>query len=645
MDLANLTISQPAAWPPVAASESSKTDGESLGTSFDAVLQTSMGDAGAAESAPAIVAPAPDAPAEGTTAPPPAVVTAVPAAPVPTAPVPAALVPAVPVAAAPVPTAPAPAAPVPPVLAPTTPAPTPPVPTTPVTAPVTTAPVTTPAITVRAQGSGPVAPGAAVASGRGVAAAANVMANGALQRTSSSTAYTGREGTLTPEHNPLGAGVRRDDDRDVAWAALQNAARQTGVTYDASDLDDVIRHAWYDANVNTPIGAVIDWYVNGKYAFRAGNIPGAGGVDPTSVSEPSQIWSRGAGSWATSGAAGQRAPASAGPLSPLGEQVKAFLEQGSAGLMNAAWRPISALDLGVVPGAAPDPAAPADRSALLAPVAPVISDKAQAMARAIMRTTVEGLALSTASGAGAATTPDTPAPAAPAGSTEATATTLAPQALGVNALLARHEARAAYRSEQAAADAPVLPPMAAAADAFLDQQAAHGGQGDAPRPDTARPAPEAVLATFALPALGTADPATLSGISGAGLASASPGATTMTELPRQILRSIQVQVRDGVSEARLRLNPEHLGEVTVRVRVESGGVTAILHAESPQVSGWIAAHQDELRSALGEQGLHLDRFTVTTDPEERRQAQEETPRPRLKAPRSRGDARRFEVTL
>src|SRR5574337_235599 len=59
---------------------------------------------------------------------------------------------------------------------------------------------------------------------------------------------------------------------------------------------------------------------------------------------------------------------------------------------------------------------------------------------------------------------------------------------------------------------------------------------------------------------------------------------------------IQVQVRDGVSEARLRLSPEHLGEVTVRLRVESGGVTAILHAESPQVSGWIAAHQDELRS-------------------------------------------------
>jgi flagellar hook-length control protein FliK len=99
--------------------------------------------------------------------------------------------------------------------------------------------------------------------------------------------------------------------------------------------------------------------------------------------------------------------------------------------------------------------------------------------------------------------------------------------------------------------------------------------------------------------------------------------TLPDDLPDQMVKAIQLQWRGGVGEARLRLRPEHLGDITVSLRVERGVVTAVMRAESAAVHDWIQVHRHELQAALAEQGLHLERLRIATDPNGRRQADAE----------------------
>ena len=81
----------------------------------------------------------------------------------------------------------------------------------------------------------------------------------------------------------------------------------------------------------------------------------------------------------------------------------------------------------------------------------------------------------------------------------------------------------------------------------------------------------------------------------------------------QIVQSMRMQFRDGIGEAVLKLNPEHLGSVSISLRVENGGLKANVQADLPAVRQWLESQQDTLRSALAEHGLRLDRFDVEPD--------------------------------
>jgi flagellar hook-length control protein FliK len=111
----------------------------------------------------------------------------------------------------------------------------------------------------------------------------------------------------------------------------------------------------------------------------------------------------------------------------------------------------------------------------------------------------------------------------------------------------------------------------------------------------------------------------------------SPGAALAT-VDEQVIRGIQLQMRDGGGEARIHLRPEHLGDVVVEMRVERDGVVATLRADTPAVRGWLATHQDDLRAGLADVGLHLERLTVSDReaPQDQRRdpAQDEAPRRR-----------------
>lgn len=122
------------------------------------------------------------------------------------------------------------------------------------------------------------------------------------------------------------------------------------------------------------------------------------------------------------------------------------------------------------------------------------------------------------------------------------------------------------------------------------------------------------------------------------------------------IRNVQAMVRtvrlftagDGTSEARLTLEPEHLGPVALTVRVEQGAVSAHFRAETPAAHRWIETHQQELRSGLREQGLEVKEVVVTTDPDGRRERRHDAQpsRPaRTRRIQTDADSPRFEVLV
>ncbi|MEW5981065.1 MAG: flagellar hook-length control protein FliK [Acidobacteriota bacterium] len=106
---------------------------------------------------------------------------------------------------------------------------------------------------------------------------------------------------------------------------------------------------------------------------------------------------------------------------------------------------------------------------------------------------------------------------------------------------------------------------------------------------------------------------------------------TLDERPMAdaIVRTLRFQaIRDG-AEAKLRMHPEYLGDMSVTLRVSGSSVSALVTAESATVRAWLESHQRELRAALGEAGLTLTDLRI--DPNGR--SRHEDPRGRQEAPR------------
>jgi flagellar hook-length control protein FliK len=161
--------------------------------------------------------------------------------------------------------------------------------------------------------------------------------------------------------------------------------------------------------------------------------------------------------------------------------------------------------------------------------------------------------------------------------------------------------------------------------------------------DTARP--------LGVTTLGAVSPSA-TGLSAAAPLAATPGLTSAVTtpldhtFPPHLVRSARFLVRQGGGEARIRLQPAHLGEVVMTVKVDQGTVTAVLQVDSEAARSWIRTHQDVLRASLGEQGLGLERFTVTE--RDRRDARDgrdrrDEPTPRRRSTSSGPTATRFEI--
>jgi flagellar hook-length control protein FliK len=106
----------------------------------------------------------------------------------------------------------------------------------------------------------------------------------------------------------------------------------------------------------------------------------------------------------------------------------------------------------------------------------------------------------------------------------------------------------------------------------------------------------------------------------------------------QLVQAIRVQLRGGVSDATVRLKPEHLGEVTISLRVEGSTVSAMVQAEVAAVRHWIEANESTLRENLSRAGLELGQLVVCPDDRGARQHPPRDSEQRRKGVRSRAHA-------
>ncbi len=154
--------------------------------------------------------------------------------------------------------------------------------------------------------------------------------------------------------------------------------------------------------------------------------------------------------------------------------------------------------------------------------------------------------------------------------------------------------------------------------------------------------------TAPMPGLSSADaPATLASMTGG--PDPLPGAAGRADVTNQLVQAIRLQWRDGLGDARLTLQPEYLGEVTISLRVDQQNVSAHISAASPDVRQWLTSSESLLRAGLADQGLTLDRLVVSdrspeSDPD--RDRGQKRPQPGFEPPRRRPrEAGTFEITV
>jgi flagellar hook-length control protein FliK len=83
------------------------------------------------------------------------------------------------------------------------------------------------------------------------------------------------------------------------------------------------------------------------------------------------------------------------------------------------------------------------------------------------------------------------------------------------------------------------------------------------------------------------------------------------EVVRQIIEQVKVSVSDTVSEVRVLLRPETLGNLSLKVVTENGLITAQFLAENQRVKEILEANFNTLRDALQEQGVGVSQLSVS----------------------------------
>ena len=95
-------------------------------------------------------------------------------------------------------------------------------------------------------------------------------------------------------------------------------------------------------------------------------------------------------------------------------------------------------------------------------------------------------------------------------------------------------------------------------------------------------------------------------------------ATHTAELPAalsrsvvdQVIKEMAIQIRGNSSEMRITLQPESLGEVSLKIRMEDGKMQAQIDVTQPAVKAAIETNMPQLRQALSARGIEVQRIDV-----------------------------------
>ncbi len=85
-------------------------------------------------------------------------------------------------------------------------------------------------------------------------------------------------------------------------------------------------------------------------------------------------------------------------------------------------------------------------------------------------------------------------------------------------------------------------------------------------------------------------------------------AQSMTGL---IVQKFDVSTLNGLSEAKLMLFPEHLGQVDVKITMQNGLLTAVFQTDTAMAKDMLDNQMAQLRLALQSQGLNVDKLEVS----------------------------------
>ncbi len=86
------------------------------------------------------------------------------------------------------------------------------------------------------------------------------------------------------------------------------------------------------------------------------------------------------------------------------------------------------------------------------------------------------------------------------------------------------------------------------------------------------------------------------------------------QIEKFLVKQFQLTQGNGVSEAKLSLTPEHLGQVDIRIVMQNGQVTAHFMTENAMARDLLENQMSQLRTALSGQGLQVDRLEVVQQP-------------------------------
>jgi len=82
------------------------------------------------------------------------------------------------------------------------------------------------------------------------------------------------------------------------------------------------------------------------------------------------------------------------------------------------------------------------------------------------------------------------------------------------------------------------------------------------------------------------------------------------QIGKYLVKQFQLTQGNGISEAKLKLTPEHLGQVDIRIVMNNGVLTAQFIADSPAAREMLENQMAQLRASLSGQGLQVERLEV-----------------------------------